>query len=200
MIVGLTGGIGSGKTLVLRMFESLGAAVYVSDIEAKKLMVSSSKLKREIKALLGEEAYVNNSLNTAFIGQIVFGDKQKLNSLNALVHPIVALHFENFAKEHQKAPYIIYESAILFEQNKRAHFDAVLLVTASEELRLQRVVVRDKIKEADARKRIHNQWPDEKKIPLADYIIENTDLEETRNKVRELHKIFVNSDKDGVKC
>jgi dephospho-CoA kinase len=200
MIVGLTGGIGSGKTLVLKMFEALGAAVYVSDIEAKKLMGSSSKLKSEIKALFGEEAYVNKVLNTTFIGQLVFGDKQKLNALNALIHPKVASHFENFVKEHQKAPYIIYESAILFEQNKQAHFDAVLLVTAPEEVRIQRVAVRDKMKEAEVRQRIQNQWSDEKKIPLADYVIKNTNREETQSKVRELHKIFANTDIGRLKC
>jgi dephospho-CoA kinase len=200
MIVGLTGGIGSGKTLVLKMFESLGAAVYVSDIEAKKLMSTSSKLKKAIKVLFGEEAYTEGLLNTVFIGQTVFEDKEKLNALNKLVHPEVASHFETFVKVHQTAPYIMYESAILFEQNKQALFDVVLLVTASEDIRIQRVFVRDQMNEADARKRIQNQWPDEKKIPLADYVIKNTDLEETQDKVLELHKIFVTSDKSRLKC
>jgi dephospho-CoA kinase len=200
MIVGLTGGIGSGKTLVLKMFESLGAAVYVSDIEAKKLMSTSSKLKKAIKVLFGEEAYTEGLLNTVFIGQTVFEDKEKLNALNKLVHPEVASHFETFVKVHQTAPYIMYESAILFEQNKQALFDVVLLVTASEDIRIQRVIVRDQMNEADARKRIQNQWPDEKKIPLADYVIKNTDLEETQDKVLELHKIFVTSDKSRLKC
>ena len=196
MIVGLTGGIGSGKTFVLKMFEALGAAVYISDIEAKKLMISSTQLKREIKTLFGEEAYLDNTLNTAFIGQIVFRDKKKLNALNALVHPKVALHFKKFSKEQEKAPYIVYESAILFEQNKQAHFDTVVLVTAPEELRIQRIVLRDKMNEIDARKRIQNQWSDEKKIPLADCVINNIKKKATQAKVKALHQLFVSKSSD----
>lgn len=196
MIVALTGGIGAGKTFVLKMFESLGAVTYISDLEAKRLMTSSASLKNEIKALLGEDCYIGNVLNTKYIGQIVFGDPQKLKALNALVHPVVAAHFENFVKTHQTAPYILYESAILFEQSKQDRFDVTLLVTAPEELRIQRIIKRAEMTEADARSRIQNQWPDEKKIPLADYIIDNRSSDETHAKVKALHEVFVTLNKD----
>ena len=142
MIVGLTGGIGSGKTTVSGMFEALGVPVYNSDREAKQLMRSSKKLKNKIKDLLGEEAYLNEELNKPFIADAIFNDSQLLKKLNALVHPAVGEHFAQWTKE-QSASYVIQETAIIFENDSEDRYDTIILVTAPMEMRLERLLQRD---------------------------------------------------------
>ena len=185
-IVGLTGGIGSGKTTVARMFAALGIPVYNSDERAKELMVTSEELVNQIKSLLGEEAYSGSDLNREYIAGKVFLDKALLNALNDLVHPAVRDDFRNWASI-QKTPYVIQEAAILFENGAHEYFDQMILVTAPKMIRLQRIMERDNVSEDHILARMNHQWEDERKIALSDYIIENIDLEKTEATVAEIH-------------
>ncbi len=186
-IVALTGGIGSGKTTVAKMFKDLGVPVYNSDKEAKALMVSSKELRKAIKALLGAEAYNGKTLNREYIAKKVFGDKGLLGQLNKIVHPAVREDFLRWAAK-QSTPYVIQESAIVFENGQQDFYDKIILVTAPEEVRLARVMERDKVSKSEIRARMGNQLNDTVKIGLSDYVIENISLNETRSKVNETHK------------
>lgn len=190
-IIGLTGGIGSGKSKVVSLFRSMGVPCYVADIEAKKLMATSEKLQKQLIDLLGEQAYEGGVLNRAYIAGIVFADADKLKALNQLVHPAVAEDFQAWLKI-QTAPYVIKEVAILFENNGHLAVDKSLLITAPIELRIKRVVERDKSSKEAVIARMNNQWKDEQRIPLADYHFENIEWEETQQKVMELHQLFLN--------
>lgn len=186
-IVALTGGIGSGKTTVAKMFKDLGVPVYNSDKEAKALMVSSKELRKAIKALLGAEAYNGKTLDREYIAKKVFGDKGLLGQLNKIVHPAVREDFLRWVAK-QSTPYVIQESAIVFENGQQDFYDKIILVTAPEEVRLARVMERDKVSESEIRARMGNQLNDTVKIGLSDYVIENISLNETRSKVNETHK------------
>ena len=185
-IIGLTGGIGSGKTTVAKLFEELGVPVYNSDLKAKKLMQNSKELRTAVIDLLGKESYVLQKLNKKYIADKIFDDKELLQKLNAIVHPAVRQDFIKWAKR-KSAPYVIQEAAILFENNSYKTFDKIILVKAPKEVRVQRVLTRDAISEKEILTRMENQWDDSKKIPLADYVIENTDLEMTKIQVEKIH-------------
>ncbi len=172
MIVGLTGGIGSGKTLVCSLFNDLGIPVYISDIEAKKIMNTDNKVKQAIINLLGSESYTDKLLNRSYISKKVFNNKELLQRLNAIVHPAVAEHFDNWYKE-QNAIFVIKESAILFETGIQNKCDYTILVSTPVEERIQRVIARDNTSIKEVKARINNQWTDQKKVPLANYIIYN---------------------------
>ncbi|AIZ43214.1 dephospho-CoA kinase [Cellulophaga baltica 18] len=187
MIVGLTGGIGSGKTTVAKMFHALGVPVYNSDIEAKKLMVTSEVLKVKIKELLGTESYIDHKLNRTYIADKIFTDPDLLAQLNAIVHPAVRQHFMSWVAQ-QKAAYIIQETAIIFENDTQNKFDKIILVTAPEKIRIERVTSRDAISTDKVKERIENQWPDQKKAALSDYVINNLELDKTTVLVAEIHK------------
>lgn len=186
-IIGLTGGIGSGKTTVAKLFTELGVPVYNSDLKAKKLMQDSKEIRTAIVALLGEESYRLKKLNKKYIADRVFGDKELLQKLNAIVHPAVRKDFISWVKT-KRTPYVIQEAAILFENNSYKIFDKVILVKAPKEIRLERILARDNISREEILDRMENQWEDSKKIPLADFIIENTDLEETKLQVEKIHR------------
>lgn len=189
-LIGLTGGIGSGKSTVARMFEALGVPVYNSDTEAKLLMGSSKKIKNAIIALFGEEAYQDGFLNRDFIAKKVFTDKDLLGQLNAIVHPGVKEHFQSWVKK-QDHPYVVQEAAIIFENGIQDRYDATVLVTAPKDIRIGRVVARDNVKEQDVQSRMDNQWDEADKMALATYVINNIDLEETKRKVQEFHQVFL---------
>ena len=186
-IVGLTGGIGSGKTTVAGMFRDLGVPVYNSDTRAKELMSTSPELREKIVGLLGEDAYVKGELNRAFIAEQVFMNKELLAALNAIVHPAVREDFTSWASS-QQASYVIQEAAILFENGAYTGFDSMILVTAPRKIRLERIMQRDSTSESDVLARMSHQWADEKKVPLAQFVIENIELENTRSAVGKIHK------------
>lgn len=186
-IIGLTGGIGSGKTTVAKLFEALGVPVYDSDKEAKILMNTSKVLIKEIKGLLGEEAYKESELNRRYIAGKVFKDKKLLKKLNAIVHPAVRENFLQWVSE-QNTSYVIQETALLYENNAASLYDAVILVTAPEELRVERVLHRDATSKEAVLARINNQLSDKEKIAKANFILENIDIKETEQKVEALHK------------
>ena len=189
-IVGLTGGIGSGKSVILEVFSSYGVPCYQADNRAKELMQKSPELIRQIKVLFGEDIYQDKKLNRSKLADIVFGDKKKLKSLNALVHPLVNKDFQFFLNQ-QNTAYVIKEAAILFETGVAKDCDETILVTAPEKLRIQRVMKRDKINAEHIKSRMSHQWSDEKKIPLANYVINNIDWDKTFKKIEEIHKKII---------
>ncbi|RAJ05860.1 dephospho-CoA kinase [Arenibacter echinorum] len=186
MIVGLTGGIGSGKSTVGSMFQKLGVPIYNSDFEAKNLMVSSKKIKRDIETLLGKDSYLEGEPNKKYIAKIVFNDKKLLQGLNNIVHPAVRRHFKSWCKR-QNAPYVIQEAAIIFENGTNEFYDKIILVTSPRDIRIQRVVDRDGTTAEAVMERIDNQWPDSEKEKLSDFIIENIGLEATEREVSRIH-------------
>jgi len=176
MIVGLTGGIGSGKTTVARLLETMGCVLYNSDDRAKELY-SDACVKAEVIALLGAEAYSENGeLNKAHISGKVFSDKALLQQLNSIIHPAVKKDFENFTKRFSQR-IIIKESAILFETGIYKDLEATILVTAPLHEKIRRVMARNHVTKEEVEKRMQAQWTDEQKIPLTDYIISNADNE-----------------------
>ncbi len=189
-IIGLTGGIGSGKSAVLSVFSSLGVPCYQSDSSAKKLMQQDPELINQIKALFGDDLYEGEKLNRGKLAEVVFADKSKLESLNAIVHPRVKEDFQLFLSQ-QNADYVIKEVAILFETGGAEDYDVTILVTAPEDLRIERVMKREKSKVEHIKSRMRNQWSDEKKIPMADYVINNIDWDKTLKKVEEIHQKLV---------
>jgi dephospho-CoA kinase len=192
MIVGLTGGIGSGKTTVAKLFYKLGVPIYVSDIEAKKIMITSEKVIAAIKNLLGDEAYNDeNELNRSYISDKIFKNKSLLNDLNSIVHPAVAEDFLRWYKE-QDAEYVIKESAILFESGSFKNCDLVITVTAPLEERIKRVVLRDNVTKKQVLHRVMNQLSDEDKIDQSDFIINNKTIEATENQVKKINTQILN--------
>lgn len=187
-LIGLTGGIGSGKSTIARMFEELGVPVYYADQEAKKLM-HSSIIKNKLISLFGKESYENDELNTVYIAKIVFKDKNKLSELNKIVHPEVNKHFKNWIKK-QKATYVIQENAIIFESKNQNDFDYIIAVTAPQELKIERVINRDHTSKESVLARMDNQLDDTFKIKNSNYVIHNTDLKESKNQVFKLHEVL----------
>ncbi|EID75237.1 dephospho-CoA kinase [Imtechella halotolerans] len=187
MIVGLTGGIGSGKTTVARMFANLGVPVYIADKEAADLMETSSEIRTEIIKLLGEQAYNGTLPNRAFIADNVFVNSDKLARLNAIIHPRVQQHFLDWVRG-QKAPYVIKEAAILFESGSYKNCDKIITVTAPLEVRIHRVVSRDGVTQQAVESRINHQWDESKKVALSDYVIENILIENTEKEVEDIHR------------
>jgi dephospho-CoA kinase len=187
MRVGLTGGIGSGKTLVSGMFVALGIPVYNADTEAKKLLYSSGKIREAIVALLGKEAYKNAEPDRGFIAEKVFGNEILLGELNKIVHPELRHNFENWVAKGHNAPYVVQEAAILFESGGYKEFDRMILVCAPKELRIGRIMERDGCSREAAEARMAHQWTDEEKLPLADFVIENLERDTTREAVTRIH-------------
>lgn len=187
--VGITGGIGSGKTTVCKIFEQLGISVYYSDLRAKYLMSENQSVKQQILELFGELAYAENKLNTKYISKIVFNDKIMLNRLNAIVHPAVYADAEEWFKQHQNENYVLYESALLLANNVKTNLvDKVILVIADEEIRINRVMNRDHADRKSVLERMNNQLSQEKQIALADYIVNNNqDYSQIEHQVLAIH-------------
>jgi len=186
-VVGLTGGIGSGKTTIAKMFEVLGVPIYNADYEAKKIMQSSSIVKDKLVELFGKKSYKNQELNRSFIANIVFRDKNKLNELNRIVHPEVNKHFKDWVKK-QNSAYVIQENAIIFENNSLNKFDFIITVFAPKKIKIERVISRDKTTKELVLARMKNQLDDSLKIKNSDFVISNTDLNLSKNRVVSIHK------------
>ena len=186
MVIGLTGGIGSGKSTIAKEFATLGISVFNSDEQAKVLIATDAQVKKRIIAAFGEEAYQNGEYNRAYIAQIVFNNSEKLAILNGIVHPALAEYFKQWAKE-QTSPYVLKEAAILFESGSYKDCDYIITVTAPEEVRIARVMARDHCTEAQVRARMAQQWSDAQRIALSNAVIENIDLENAKKEVRRIH-------------
>ena len=185
-IIGLTGGIGSGKSSVLNQFKNLGINTYSADNAAKKLINSDKDLIKSIKNLFGDNIYENNILDSVKLSKIVFKDPYKLKSLNSIIHPAVAKDFESFIKTIN-GDYVVKEVAIIFETNTEHNYNKIILVRAPLEERIKRVILRDNLSREDVIKRVNNQIDDSTIIDNCDYIIENINLKDLKEKVLKIH-------------
>lgn len=191
-IIGLTGGIGSGKTTVAKYMESLGIPVYISDLEAKKVMEFPAVID-QINGAFNEGVVMDGKLDRDKLASIVFNQPDKLKQLNGIVHPAVKLHFDNWVKQHQGHPFIVKEAAILFESGSYKDCDAIIAVVAPIETRIERVIRRDNTSREKIMQRINNQITDEDRVARSQYIITNTNLEDTKNQADNIIKILKNS-------
>jgi dephospho-CoA kinase len=191
MVVGITGGIGSGKSFVAQCFLKFENTVYYhADAEAKSLMNSSEVIRKNVQKAFGEEAYKEGKLNRPYIAAIVFNNPAQLAKLNQIVHPEVRKHFQHFIQKQPKNTLIIYENAILFEIGSDVVCDYVITVSAPLEMRIQRVMKRDQVSREEVEKRIQNQWSETQKTLHSNYSILNINKEETMLKVRDIHNIL----------
>jgi len=186
--VGVTGGIGSGKTTVCLLFQQLfNIPVYYADVRAKHIVAENNDVKAKIIQLFGKEAYINNQYNRTFIASKVFQDKNLLSQLNSIIHPAVFNDAQQFFNQHKDEKYVLYEAAILFESGSYKTMDKNILVTAPTELRIERTMQRDGLSEDLVKQRIINQKPDEEKIKLCNFVIENDGAKDLETQVRNIH-------------
>ena len=190
-IIGLTGGIGSGKTMIAKYMKSLGIPVYIADDEAKKIMKSNEVLK-EIRKEFGNIIFDEEKLNNVKLAQLVFSNPTKLEKLNAIVHPLVKKHFDKWLFKHKDFPLIVKEAAILFESGSYQYCDFIITVTAPIDTRIQRVLKRDNTDKESIIKRIQTQWTDEERVLKSDFVIQNSTIKDTKNQVDAILKILNN--------
>jgi dephospho-CoA kinase len=189
--IGITGGIGSGKTLISRIFRNLGIAVYYSDERARHLMNHDEMLSGQIREMFGPESFLEGKLNREFLASEVFSRKEKLDQLNQLVHPAVQQDFREWKKLHADDPYCMKEAAMLFETGSYRELDKTILVLAPEHLRIQRILLRDPHRStADVKGIMASQMPDEEKKKLADYTIVNDDSRLVIPQALKIHRLL----------
>lgn len=188
-VIGLTGGIGSGKTTIANYFKSKGIPIYIADDEAKAILFTPAAAK-EVKEAFGDEIMTNGLPDRGKLAAVVFNDAYKLQMLNTIIHPKVKEHFENWMRIHKNAPFVIREAAILFESGSYKDCDKIILVTAPAEVRIARVLERDKTTREKVVERINAQWGDEKKAALSDFVITNIDIEEAKVQADKILKIL----------
>ena len=192
IVVGLTGGIGSGKSTVAKLFLQLGIPVYNSDDVAKELMNNSNSLQAKIIELLGNDAIYGGQINRSFIAEKVFGNKKMLENLNAIVHPEVKKHFSKWLK-NQNSKYVIKESALIFENNMQNQFDFIIVVLSETTERIKRIIERDGRSLNQIKAIIEKQTSDDVRCALADYIIHNQTIEELKAQVENINHQILNS-------
>lgn len=171
--IGITGGIGAGKSTVSHIFMVLGIPVYDADQHARKLMETDTDLMNSIKKLLGEDAYHGQDLNRSWIAKQVFSDRWLLHRLNGIVHPAVERTYLQWHQQQEDVMYTLKEAALIFDAGSYLTLDATILVTASESLRIARVAQRDGSTETEIRKRMEQQWPEDRRLQMADFVIHN---------------------------
>ena len=190
MRVGVTGGIGSGKSTVCGLFAEMGVSVYDSDSEAKRLMTEDENVRSRIIDLFGEDAYVGGELNRAYLAAQVFGDSERLAQLNAVVHPAVREDFKRWCGEHEHETYVLMESAILFDAGFESEVDVTLAVVAPRELRVMRVCNRNGMTPEQVEERIACQMGDDELHARANYTMVNISLDYLRSDVEAMDKIL----------
>lgn len=185
--VGITGGIGSGKSTVCAMFEEFGVAVYNSDVRAKELMTTNTALREAIVERFGAECYNADGLNRSYLAERVFSNGEELAALNGIVHPAVMADFEAWA-ESSAGSYVVLESAILFEAGLEGSVDMVIAVLAPQELRIERAMARDGAQREQIEARIRSQMSDDELADRAKYVVINIDIDDLREDVEQLHR------------
>ena len=190
--VGITGGIGSGKTTVCKIFETLGIPVYYADLRAKEIMNSDAEVILQVKQLFGEDAYSKSGeLNRKFIAEKAFDNKDLLQKLNAIVHPAVFQDTLVWFQSHQDKPYTLYEAAIMFESGSYKFLDKVITVFAPLEDRIERTMKRDKLNKEEVMERINKQMPEEEKMKRADFVIYNDYSQPLIEQVLTIHRHII---------
>ena len=190
-IIGLTGGIGSGKTTLVNYMESLGIPVFIADEEAKKAM-QSPKVLDNVKTNFGNAIFENGHLNRQQLASIVFSNPDKLNKLNAIIHPEVKRLFGIWIELHKTVPFVVYEAAILFESGSYQNCDYIITVTAPFEDRIARVMQRDNCSREQVLQRINAQWTDEERTAKSNFVIDNTIAQSAKNEMDKILKILKN--------
>jgi dephospho-CoA kinase len=190
--IGITGGIGSGKSTISKVFKSLGIPVYDSDSRAKWIMNNDQELRAQIQSVFGENSYKDGELNRSYLASQVFNDGEKIEVLNGLVHPRVGQDYAQWVKQHDQAPYLIKEAALLFETGADKSLDKIIVVTAPESLRIQRVLLRDVHRsKQEVKQIIDKQMPEDAKVALANYVIRNEANKPVLPQVLRLHEKFM---------
>jgi dephospho-CoA kinase len=195
--IGLTGGIGSGKSTIARVFETLGIPVYYADAAAKRLMLTNETLKSDIIQHFGSQAYVDGALNRSYLAGIVFNDAYQLNLLNNLVHPVTIQDATQWMQA-QQAPYIIKEAALLFESYAKEGLSFIIGVSAPRHLRIQRVMQRDAVTKDEVEKRMQRQIDESIKMKLCDFVITNDEQQLVVPQVLKLHQHFIHLEASGL--
>ena len=190
-IIGLTGGIGSGKTTVAQQFEALGVPVYIADSEAKKIM-DLPEILELIKNEFGNSIFDGTILNREKLAKIVFENPDRLQKLNSIIHPLVKEDFQKWVNKNNGCAFVIKETAILFESGSYQDCDKIITVVTPLQIRIQRVLKRDHSDRESVMKRVQSQWTDDMRIAKSDYVIENINLENTQNQVSRLYKVLKN--------
>ena len=190
-IIGLTGGIGSGKTTLVNHMESLGVPVFIADEEAKKAMQSPHVLE-EVKTSFGNSIFENGQLNRQQLASIVFSNPDKLKELNSIIHPEVKRQFAIWLDQHKTVPFVVYEAAILFESGSYQNCDYIITVTAPLEDRITRVMQRDNCSREQVLQRINAQWTDEERAAKSNFVIDNTTAQSAKNEIDKILKILKN--------
>ena len=185
LVIGLTGGIGSGKTTVAKIFQSFGVPVYNSDVEAKKILFSSIAVHHELELAFGKSVFTEGLPDKVKLAQIVFSDKEKLKQLNAIIHPKVAADFETW-KLNQNSYLVVKEAAILIESGAYKSVDKIVVVSAPIDVRVERVMKRDSSQKEDVLKRIQNQLSEEERLSFADFEIKNNNVNSLILQVKKL--------------
>ncbi|MDR7370477.1 dephospho-CoA kinase [Flavobacterium aquidurense] len=188
-VIGLTGGIGSGKTTIANYFKEMGVPLYIADDGARAVMQSDYIIEK-IKQEFGEILFENNILNRAKLAEIVFKDADKLAKLNGIVHPAVKDDFEKWLLKHKNYSHVIYETAILFESGRYKECDIIITVTAPEEVRINRVLKRDNTTRSQVLNRMQMQWKDEERISRSNFVINNVNLKIAKEEVVKILKIL----------
>jgi dephospho-CoA kinase len=187
--VGLTGGIGSGKSIVCKIFSILGIPVYEADTAAKRLYDTDDELRNGLKSLFGEDLYASGTLDRKKLANIIFSNKDNLKKINEFVHPAVKKDFRKYVLGLPEAtPYVIHEAAILYEAKIENMFDVIINVWAPENLKIERVLARGNTNEKDIKQRIASQFPDKLKIKLSDYNIINDNKTLVLPQILQIHK------------
>lgn len=189
--IGITGGIGSGKTTICKLFELLGVPVYYADDASKQLLESDPEIKERVIRLFGTEILEEgNKINRKKVASLVFANEEGLKKLNAIMHPAVGTHFEKWLEQNKSVPYILKEAAILFESGAYKQLDKVITITAPEELRIARVKKRDGTKEEDIKRRMAAQLTEKERIQKSQFTIVNDDQQLVIPQVLALHRLF----------
>ncbi|WP_207532254.1 dephospho-CoA kinase [Desertivirga arenae] len=190
--IGITGGIGSGKTTICKVFEIFGIPVFYADIAAKSVMQNDPLLVSAVKDLFGDEAYFESGeLNRSYLAAKVFGDEKELKKLNSIVHPAVFRAFDLWSEQQKNVPYVLKEAALLYESNSYQDCSYTILVKSPLELKLKRVMQRDNVSGEEIRKRMARQWTDEEKEKLADIVLNNNETYFLLPEIIKLHQRFL---------
>lgn len=190
--VGITGGIGSGKTIVCEIFKHLNIPVYNADIEAKKILIENNSVRKKLIKNFGDNIYLNSSeINKKFLANIIFNDKKDLVKINSIVHPVVWENFLSFTQNKLCYKYVILEAAILIESGFYKNMDYVINVSAPEDVRIQRTVKRDNVQKNTIMQRVNNQISEDERIKFSDFVIINDDKQLVLPQVLKLHNNFI---------
>lgn len=192
--IGITGGIGSGKSIICKVFEMLGVPVFYADNEAKKMYYH-----KNVKAILfekyGNEIYTTDEkLNREKLAQIIFSNPEELKFINSLIHPLVAEVYKQWCEKHKNLPYTIKEAAILFESGAYKEMDKVITVSAPKEIRIKRIIKRDNLTRAQIEERMNNQWTEEERLAKADFVIYNDEEHLVLAQIIDLHQKLINKE------